>query len=78
METPPTLSLSWPRHIVLTLGGCLFLTMGIELLTAAYTLNDPFSFILTFFASSFMILVSIVPIAGMILRLVALCRRRPS
>jgi len=38
--------------------GCFFLMFGIHILIAAYQLNDPFSFILTFFASNFIILIS--------------------
>ena len=43
---------------------------GIQILVAAYQLTDPFSFILTFFASNFMILISGALIAGFVCRIV--------
>jgi len=48
----------WIKHILLLLLSCLFLLFGIQILIAAYKLDDPFSFILTFFASNFIILIS--------------------
>ncbi|NCO61569.1 MAG: hypothetical protein COZ70_02765 [Deltaproteobacteria bacterium CG_4_8_14_3_um_filter_51_11] len=43
---------------------------GIQLLVAAYHLNNPSYFILTFFASNLIILISAVLILGFILRMV--------
>ena len=48
----------WIKHILMVLLSCFFLLFGIQILIAAYKLNDPFSFILTFFASNFIILIS--------------------
>ncbi|MDF1591989.1 MAG: hypothetical protein P1P89_10780 [Desulfobacterales bacterium] len=48
----------WIKHIFIILLSCLFLLFGIQILIAAYKLDDPFSFILTFFASNFIILIS--------------------
>jgi len=48
----------WIKHILMVLLSCFFLMFGIHILIAAYQLNDPFSFILTFFASNFIILIS--------------------
>ncbi len=68
---PPAPSLFWwVRQILLTLVGCFFLLFGVEILIGAYGLNDPFSFILTFFASNLIILISAVLIIGFIYRMV--------
>ena len=49
---------------------CLFfLIFGIDLLIAAYRLNDPFTFVMTFFASNLMILISAALALGFALRL---------
>ena len=60
----------WIRQIGLILLGCFFLMFGIQLLVAAYRLADPISFILTFFASNFVILISAALIAGFVYRVV--------
>jgi hypothetical protein len=51
------------------------LALGIQLLISAYQLNDPPNFILTFYASNFMILISAAHLVGFIYRLVATYRR---
>ena len=48
----------WIKHIILIIAGCFFLLFGILVLIGAYQLKDPFSFILTFFASNLIILIS--------------------
>jgi hypothetical protein len=60
----------WMRQIVLILVGCFFLMFGIQLLVAAYRLPDPIWFILTFFASNFVILISATLLAGFVYRVV--------
>ena len=59
----------WIGHVVLTAGACFFVFFGISLLMAAYQLKDPFSFIMTFFAASLIILISAVMVVGFILRM---------
>jgi len=49
----------WTRQVVLILLGCFFLIFGIHILVSSYKLEEPFSFILTFFASNFIILISL-------------------
>jgi nitrogen fixation/metabolism regulation signal transduction histidine kinase len=49
----------WARQILFTLAALFFLIFGIQLLISAYSLNDPFSFIMTFFASNLIILISL-------------------
>ena len=59
----------WIRQIVLTAMGCFFLMFGIHLLIGSYGLNDPFAFILTFFASNLIILISAALTLGFAIRL---------
>ena len=60
----------WIRQLILVLVSCFFLFFGINILIAAYQLKDPFSFIMTFFASNLMILISATLVLGFILRMV--------
>ncbi len=62
----------WIRKIILVLAGCFFLLFGIQLLISAYRLNDPFLFIMTFFASNLIILISGALLAGFIFQMIAL------
>lgn len=49
---------------------CLFfLWFGIDLLISSYRLNNPFTFVMTFFASNLMILISVSLALGFALRL---------
>ncbi|MFC1866826.1 hypothetical protein ACFL0H_01650 [Thermodesulfobacteriota bacterium] len=48
----------WIRQIIFALAACFFLLFGIELLIMAYRLDDPFLFIMTFFSSNLIILIS--------------------
>ena len=59
----------WLRHIFLTLLAVFFIIFGVQVLLAAYRLDDPFTFIMTFFASNFIILISIALLLVFILRM---------
>ncbi len=59
----------WLAQGLLILLGCFFLAFGVELLMAAYRLPDPFTFIMTFFAASLIILISAALVVGFLLRL---------
>ncbi len=59
----------WIGQIILTAGACFFVFFGISLLVAAYQLKDPFSFIMTFFAASLIILISAVMVVGYAVRI---------
>lgn len=50
-------------------GSGLFLFFGIEILRMAYRLTDPFSFMFTFFAANFIILISLAIGGGILYRL---------
>jgi hypothetical protein len=64
----------WFRQIVLVLLGSFFLYYGIELLISSYTLNNPYTFLMTFFASNFIILISGALVFGFAYRMVVAYR----
>lgn len=68
-KDPMTGIIWWIRQLVLTAIGCFFIAFGIHILIASYDLNDPFSFILTFFASNLIILISAALVVGFITRM---------
>lgn len=57
------------KYISIILISTLFLLFGVHLLIAAYHLTDPFSFVLTFFASNLIILISAALGLGFAIRL---------
>jgi len=65
----------WIRQIILILIAGFYLVLGIQLLVSAYRLNDPPTFILTFYASNFMILISATLLVGFSYRMVVTYRR---
>ncbi|MBE9542794.1 MAG: hypothetical protein IMF01_10790 [Proteobacteria bacterium] len=48
----------WVSQIILAFLAIFFIIFGIDLLYTAYQLSEPFSFIMTFFASNLIILIS--------------------
>jgi ABC-type antimicrobial peptide transport system permease subunit len=60
----------WIKQIALVLIGGFYLYFGIHLLIPSYQINNPFSFILTFFASNFIILISGALLVGFIYRMI--------
>jgi hypothetical protein len=64
----------WVRHIVLIGAGLFFLLFGIQLLVLAYRLDDPFNFVMTFFASNLIILISATILVGLVIRMVVTIR----
>ena len=65
----------WIRQIILVAIGAFYLYFGIQVLISAYSLNDPFSFVLTFFASNFIILISAALLVGFVYRMVTYYRQ---
>ena len=57
------------RHIFLIMVSCFFLLFGVHVLIAAYQLTDPFSFVMAFFASNLIILISAALTLGFAVRL---------
>ena len=58
------------KHGVLLIVSLLFLFFGIQVLHFAYRLKDPFAFVMTFFASNLMILISAALALGFALKLI--------
>jgi len=65
----------WIRQFILIAIAGFYLLFGIQLLVSAYRLNDPTSFIFTFYASNFMILFSGALLFGFIYRLMKTYRQ---
>jgi hypothetical protein len=59
----------WIGQIILLLLALFFLGFGVHVLILAYHLKDPSHFILTFFASNLIILISGVIAIGLVLRM---------
>ena len=64
----------WVKQIILIVLGGFYLYFGIHLLIASYQLNNPAYFLLTFFASNFIILISAALLIGFAYRLVVAYR----
>jgi len=65
----------WIRQIFLILLGFFFLYYGLELLISSYGLNDPYTFLMTFFASNFIILISAALVFVFVYRMIAVYRQ---
>lgn len=50
----------WIRQTILTIIAGFFVWFGVAVMIGAYGLGDPFSFIMTFFAASLIIMISLV------------------
>jgi len=74
-ERPRVGNYWWVRQFILIAVAGFYLVFGIQLLVSAYRLNDPTSFIFTFYASNFIILFSAALLAGFVYRLVTTYRR---
>jgi len=61
----------WIRYVILILLGIFFFIFVVDLLIAAYQLKDPAWFIMTFFASNLIILISAALVVGFIFRMIA-------
>lgn len=59
----------WIRQVILSLAGCFFLIFGIGVLRAAYRLKDPGYFVMAFFASNLIILISATLLLGFLYRM---------
>lgn len=59
----------WILQIGLLAAGAFFLLFGVQLLVGAYGLDNPFNFVMTFFASNLIILISATVMAGLVIRM---------
>jgi hypothetical protein len=64
----------WIRNVVIALGSAFFLAFSIESMVAAYGLRNAHEFIVYFFSSSFIILLSLVGLLYPILQVYTLFR----
>lgn len=64
----------WTFQAGLIMVAMFFLIFGIQLCIQAYQLKDPYFFILTFFSSNLMILISAVILIGLVLRMIGVYR----
>lgn len=67
----------WLGQLLLTGVAGFFVWFGIAVMVGAYGLGDPFSFIMTFFAASLIILISLVMVTAFILRMWRESRKSP-
>ena len=74
-EKPRVTIYWWVRQFVLIVIAGFYLVFGIQLLVSAYRLNDPTSFLYTFYASNFIILFSAALMVGFVFRLITAYRR---
>ena len=69
----------WTMRTASVVLSAFFLFLGIDLCRASFNLNNPHQFILTFFASNLIILISIVILIGVIAQMIVRLRHgRPS
>ena len=66
----------WIRQIFFLVLSIFFLLFGISILIAAYRLDNPFMFIMTFFASNLIILISGTIAVGLVIRSLPSQRKR--
>ncbi len=64
----------WFLQIIMILLSIFFTIFGIDLLIGAYSSNNPFTFIMIFFSSSFIILISITLFIGFIIKIIRVYR----
>jgi len=69
----------WTVQILCLFVSLFFFVFGVDLIRGAYGLNDPFSFIMTFFAASFIMLISLTLALVALIKMIRVYRRlRPS
>ena len=64
----------WVWQIILVLFCGFFLVFGIQILIKSYQLNNPFYFMMIFFASNLIILICVVLMAGFLYRMYGVYR----
>lgn len=69
----------WTAQVLCFFISIFFFVFGIDLIRGAYGLDDPFSFIMTFFAASFIILISLTLSLVFLIKMIRVYRcLRPS
>ncbi|MBW2655775.1 MAG: hypothetical protein JRC91_12875 [Deltaproteobacteria bacterium] len=65
----------WIFQVGLMLISVFFLIFGFDLIIGAYSLKDPFSFIMTFFSASFIILISLALAISFLIKMIRVYRQ---
>lgn len=65
----------WAIQVLLALIAIFFILFGINLLYMAYQIGEPFSFVMTFFASNLIILISAALLLSFVLKIVTTLRK---
>ncbi len=65
----------WFFQVLGMLISAFFIIFGIDLLRGAYTLNDPFSFVMVFFAASFILLISLTLFISFLIKMIRVYRQ---
>ncbi|MBC2704014.1 hypothetical protein [Desulfobacula sp.] len=65
----------WVFQAGMMLVSIFFLIFGFDLMIGSYTLKDPFSFIMTFFSASFIILISLALAISFLIKMVRVYRQ---
>lgn len=65
----------WICQILLVLVSIFFFLFGLDLLISSYRLTDPFTFIMTFFAASFVLLISAALCITFMIKMIRVYRR---
>lgn len=65
----------WILQTIFLLISLFFLLFGVSIMVSAYqNLNDPFNFVMTFFAASFMILISLTLAITFVIKMIRVYR----
>ncbi|MBA3012535.1 MAG: hypothetical protein KKF12_18195 [Proteobacteria bacterium] len=65
----------WIVQVLMMLASIFFLVFGIDLMKAAYTLKDPFNFIMTFFSASFIMLISLTLAISFLIKMIRVLKQ---
>jgi len=65
----------WIFQTLMMLASIFFLVFGVNLMRAAYALDNPFNFIMTFFAASFIILISLTLAISFLIKMIRVFKK---
>ncbi len=65
----------WLFQVIGTLLSIFFFLFGLDLLMGAYTLKDPYSFIMTFFSASFILSISATLMVTFLIKMIRVFRQ---
>lgn len=60
----------WIFQVLMMLVSLFFLVFGVDLMRAAYALESPYHFIMTFFSASFIILISLALAISFLIKMI--------